>query len=87
MNRSKQAAMGKKTISVLLVSLAFWSIPYVEAQQPKKVPRIGYLAISSPSSSSTRIDALRQGLRELGLVEGQLRVSNKHRDSSCLQKL
>jgi ABC-type uncharacterized transport system substrate-binding protein len=42
-----------------------------EAQQAKKIPRIGYLAISSLSSSSTRIEALRQGLRELGYVEGK----------------
>jgi putative ABC transport system substrate-binding protein len=40
------------------------------AQQPK-VFRIGYLSVLSPSSDSTRIEAFRQGLRELGYVEGQ----------------
>ena len=39
-----------------------------EAQQPKKVPRIGIL---SPGSRDRDIDAFRQGLRELGYVEGQ----------------
>jgi putative ABC transport system substrate-binding protein len=42
-----------------------------EAQQPKKVPRIGYLSATSPSVNPTRIEAFRQGLRELGYVEGK----------------
>jgi putative ABC transport system substrate-binding protein len=41
----------------------------VEAQQPKKVSRIAILAGGSPSSDSTRIQAFRQGLQELGWVE------------------
>ena len=42
-----------------------------EAQQPTKVPRIGYLTAVSPSAVSARIEAFRQGLRELGYVEGK----------------
>src|SRR5215467_827151 len=42
-----------------------------EAQQPKKVPRIGFLGAASASSDSTRTEALRQGLRELGYSEGK----------------
>ena len=42
-----------------------------EAQQPKKIPRIGYLATASPSTIPARIKAFRQGLRELGYVEGK----------------
>ena len=42
-----------------------------EAQQPTKVPRIGYLAGSALFSVSNRADAFRQGLRELGYVEGK----------------
>jgi len=42
-----------------------------QAQQPTKIPRIGYLSASSPSSQSARIEAFRQGLRELGYVEGK----------------
>ena len=41
------------------------------AQQPTKVPRIGFLGTASPSAASTRIEALRQGLLELGYVEGK----------------
>ena len=39
-----------------------------QAQQPKKVPRIGY---QSAGSSGEREEAFRQGLRDLGYVEGQ----------------
>jgi putative ABC transport system substrate-binding protein len=39
--------------------------------QPRKFPRIGYLSVLSPSSDSTRIEAFRQGLRELSHVEGK----------------
>ena len=42
-----------------------------EAQQAKKVPRIGVLVGGSASSDLARIDALRQGLHELGYVEGK----------------
>jgi hypothetical protein len=41
------------------------------AQQPKKVPRIGYLSPFDPASDSTRVEAIRLALRELGYIEGQ----------------
>jgi putative ABC transport system substrate-binding protein len=41
------------------------------AQQTKKVPRIGYLAVTSLSAQSVRTEAFRRGLRELGYVEGK----------------
>ena len=43
----------------------------VEAQQPKKVPRIGFLVAGSASTNKSRIDAFREGLREVGYVEGK----------------
>src|SRR5882724_7108170 len=43
----------------------------VEAQQPTKIPRIGYLIGTSPTANAARIEAFRQGLRELGYVEGK----------------
>jgi ABC-type uncharacterized transport system substrate-binding protein len=42
-----------------------------EAQQPTKVPVIGRLGASSPSAEAARVEALRQGLRELGYIEGK----------------
>ena len=43
----------------------------VEAQQPKKVPRIGYLSSSDPATESARAEAIRLALRERGYIEGQ----------------
>ena len=40
------------------------------AQQPKNIPLVGFLVPGSPSSYSARIEAFRQGLREVGYVEG-----------------
>jgi len=42
-----------------------------EAQQLKKVPRIGFLLAPSRSAVSESVEAFREGLRELGYVEGQ----------------
>ena len=57
------------SILVVVVLLAFGVI--AEAQQPKKVPRIGFLGGSPPSAVLARVDTFRQGLRELGYVEGK----------------
>jgi putative ABC transport system substrate-binding protein len=62
----------KRQITVItLCAMLFSLCPFAEAQQPKKVPRIGFLATVSPSTISDRVDAFRQGLRELGYVEGK----------------
>ncbi len=58
---------------ILAVGLTLASLGTAAAQRPEKVPRVGYL---SPGSSSDparlrRFEAFRQGLRELGYVEGQ----------------
>jgi ABC-type uncharacterized transport system substrate-binding protein len=47
------------------------SLLAAEGQQTRNVPRIGVLVGGSVSSDSTRIEAFRQGLRELGYVEGE----------------
>ena len=44
---------------------------FAQAQQPKKVPRIGVLWLYSPAIASPFAEAFRQGLRELGYVEGK----------------
>jgi putative ABC transport system substrate-binding protein len=51
----------------MLLALSFPA----QAQQPTKIPRIGYLTTVSLSAISARIEAFRQGLRELGYVEGK----------------
>src|SRR5881628_1053733 len=65
--------MIKKTVVALAVALVL-ILTFVtrnEAQQAKKVWRIGFLAATSPSVEAARIEAFRQGLRELGYVEGK----------------
>src|SRR5436309_1290357 len=52
----------------LLPTVLLLTVSLVEAQQPKKVPRIGYLA--ADSHAPTR-DSFLQGLRDLGYIEGQ----------------
>ena len=52
-----------------MLSCALLCLP--PAQQPKKVPRIGYLSPVDPASESTRSEAIRLALRELGYIEGQ----------------
>ena len=43
----------------------------VDAQQPKKVPRIGYLAPGDAAGDSIRSEGIRLALRERGYIEGQ----------------
>jgi ABC-type uncharacterized transport system substrate-binding protein len=63
--------MSKKVICVALgAMLLAFSFP-AHAQQPKKVPRIGYLSAQDPALDSTRSEPIRLALRELGYIEGQ----------------
>jgi hypothetical protein len=52
-----------------LCSLRF--APLVMAQQPTKVPRVGYLIAAPLSASANRTEAFRQGLSDLGYLEGK----------------
>ena len=63
----KKAAASSILVSVMLLAV----VVIAEAQQPKKVPRIGYLSAPSRSAQSVRHESFRQGLRELGYVEGK----------------
>jgi len=58
--------MGKGAIAVLLVSLALAFVHVTEAQQPKKVYRIGLVSGEGP-----QLEAFRRGLRDLGYNEGK----------------
>jgi putative tryptophan/tyrosine transport system substrate-binding protein len=61
--------MKAKILVYVLPALILAIIHLAEAQQPKKIPMIGYLAASS--ASTTNANGLRQGLSELGYVEGK----------------
>lgn len=62
--------MNKKIVLWLLATVFVAAASLSEAQNPAKVPRIGYLS-AGPSGSSPNIEAFRQGLRALGYAEGQ----------------
>ena len=63
--------MMKNLIRLIVVALMLVSLRAAEAQQPQKIPRIAWLTSTNLSTSSDRPDAFRQGLRELGYVEGK----------------
>jgi putative tryptophan/tyrosine transport system substrate-binding protein len=69
--KAGRRAMTKKIIFLALCSLLFAPCCAVDAQQPKKISRIGYLTGDSISAMSSRRAAFREGLRELGYVEGK----------------
>jgi putative tryptophan/tyrosine transport system substrate-binding protein len=57
-------------IVALVVTFAMCGV-VATAQQPKKVPRIGYLSATDSASDSARSEAIRLALRERGYIEGQ----------------
>src|SRR5947199_4075096 len=63
--------MQKTKIIWVLIAVLVTAVSFARAQQSKKVPRIGFLSATSPSSISARLEAFRQGLSELGYVEGK----------------
>ena len=63
----KKAAVPSILVAVVLLAVAV----IAEAQQPKKVPRIGYLSPGDAAADSTRSEAIRLALRERGYIEGQ----------------
>ena len=59
--------MVRKLMILIFLTVIFASVLFAEAQQPGKVPRIGYLA----DAGSSPPQAFLQGLRDLGYVEGK----------------
>src|SRR5437773_6070523 len=76
--RSQRSGVSKShTLSAMLFALRLCalllalSLPAQAQQQPTKIPSIGYLTTPLLSANAARIGAFRQGLRELGYVEGK----------------
>jgi ABC-type uncharacterized transport system substrate-binding protein len=63
--------MYRSIVICLLLTVLLFTISPADAQQPAKVPWIGFLSGTSPSTNLARVEAFRQGLRELGYVEGK----------------
>jgi len=64
--------MKRAAVSSILVAMVLFALGVIaEAQQPKKVHRIGYLSPRDAATESTRSEAIRLALRQLGYIEGQ----------------
>jgi len=63
--------MTSKIVICSLLSVFLLTVFPAQAQQPKKVTRIGYLSSQDPAYESARAEGIRLALRELGYIEGQ----------------
>ena len=66
--------MNRKIVAFVVAAVTFASVHPAEAQQTKKVPRIGFLsgrATPTPTNPDPSADAFQQGLRDLGYIEGK----------------
>src|SRR5258705_5942258 len=79
--------MRRKVFWVPFCALLLAARTRVQAQQPKKIPRVGYLAAISASADAPRLEAFRQGLRELGYIEGQNILIEYRHESSDFERL
>jgi putative ABC transport system substrate-binding protein len=61
----------KRSIVWLLLTVSVITVVPAQAQEAKKIPRVGYLTLASLSSNLPRREAFLEGLRNLGYVEGQ----------------
>jgi putative tryptophan/tyrosine transport system substrate-binding protein len=68
---SPRSVVSKSVVCLALSAMLFALCVSAEAQQPSKVSRIGYLQAPPAAAVATRTEAFRQGLRELGYVEGK----------------
>ena len=68
-NRNGPRHIDSHVVSFMFAAIFFALCPSAQAQQPKKIPHVGYLLANSPSSARGSVEGFRQGLRELGYVE------------------
>ena len=64
--------MNRKIFCLVLCALLFAIGVPADAQQPAKIPRIGFVTpIGDPNAPGPQVEAFRQGLRDLGYIEGK----------------
>jgi putative ABC transport system substrate-binding protein len=71
LRENRKNKMTRKILAVVLTILFLAVVDPTQAQQPTKVPRIGYLSGIDRATESARSEAIRLALRELGYIEGQ----------------
>src|SRR5437773_1287570 len=82
--------MSAKTIIVVcLVALGLGPFRIAEGQQPKKIPRIGFVTFSQVSAggSTSILESFRRGLRDLGYVEGQTIIIDRRDAEGRLDRI
>ena len=78
--------MTRRLFWVALCTLLLAGVP-ADAQQPKKVARVAYLAAVSAAADAPRLEAFRQGLRDLGYIEGQNIVIEYRHEGGGFERL
>ena len=79
--------MNSKSLSWLLITALLITLAPAEAQESKKIPRIGYLTNDSVAVDLSRRNAFKQGLRDLGYIEGQSIVIEYRIGEGRIEKL
>lgn len=76
--------MKRRTFIATLGAIAAW--PSAARTQTPRVPLIGYIGLSSAEGDKRFLDALRQGLRESGYIDGQnIRIESRHAGGDASQ--
>src|SRR5262245_57359131 len=70
-DKGQEKAMKKSFVGLALSAMLLALCVPAHAQQPAKIPRIGWLTGAPLSGNPERREAFRQGLRELGYIEGK----------------
>ena len=78
--------MRKHVMRLTLCAMLFALSVSAQAQQPTKVPLIGYLSSGDSASASPRLEGIRLALRELGYIEGQ-NIASEYRYAEGYERL
>jgi putative ABC transport system substrate-binding protein len=83
----QETSMMRQMFWVLLCALLLALGAPVDAQQPRKISRVGYLAGVSAAADAPRLEAFRQGLRDLGYIEGQNMIIEYRHEAGGFERL
>jgi putative ABC transport system substrate-binding protein len=61
----------RRQLLIAVAALLWMPLPGLAQRSATTIPRIGFLGVSTPAAWTTRVDAFRAGLRDLGYVEGK----------------